>query len=588
MLKLKLKTSSAAPADPSSSDAAAESPAATPTIPTPVTAGGTKLKLKVSRASAVAAPDAEPAEAPKQKRKYTRKPKVDENGEPLAAAAKPAAKASKKRPREENGDHPSPTSKRRSKPTAKALNRDDAEDDELITAPPAASAPALSRPAPVRTQSMKISLKTGKVAPPQPSRSNTTMLRLKGHVGKPPARPPGVGYDSEAEDAEEDPAIENQFILRMQPGPDCDALRKAIEDKTIGKKVAEGGCGIGFRMLDREGRRAMVYIKSRIYAATMVDLPCVIESLKSWNKKDWVKTADICQLLLVLGPVKDEDEAKKYPLPPTIEPSSHQFAHGLTPPMHWVRKRRFRPRVSYRRIEEVEQTVDNLLEEDTAASELGGKVEYQVLDADKLNASDTSSDESSDDDASEDDEDDGMVHDHNGYVMPGIEGETPIADALDPQDLENQMMAALDDEMFGDASGDHDHQLVETPITATSHDVAMHALGLHDAAHHHPLPTTETPRSNQTETETESADDDGSDEDESDEDAVVDEDALAVQREQEMAREEIKELEKEIQSAWEQHNRTTNIPFQKKIKQKIERLETDLNVKKTMLGEEVD
>ncbi|KAF2468168.1 uncharacterized protein BDR25DRAFT_305169 [Lindgomyces ingoldianus] len=286
--------------------------------------------------------------------------------------------------------------------------------------------------------------------------------------------------------------------------------------------------------------------------------------MKSWNKKDWVKTADICQMLYVLGQVKDEEEAKKFSLPREVEPSSHQYAHGLTPPMHWVRKRRFRPRVSYRRIEEVEATVDALLDDDAKASADGGKCEYQVLDADKLNSDeDTSSDES--------EEDEEVVE------AQYMEGETPAAidpeaEEVDANDLEKMMAAEFEeDDLFGGG-------IVDTP--ATSHDVALHALG--ETA----IPTTESPGSNP---ETESADDDDDDDDDAESDEeVVDEVALAAQRDQDQTREEIKELEKEIAAAWEQHNRTGNIPFQKKIKQKIERLTQDLNVKKSTLGDEVD
>ena len=184
------------------------------------------------------------------------------------------------------------------------------------------------------------------------SRPATAIIKMKPQ-GKPPVRPPGVGYDSEADEAEDDPAIESQFVLRMQPGPDCDLLRAAIDNKTIGKTTSHGGPGVQFRFFDKEGRKAMVTIQGRMYAASMVELPCVIETLKSWNKRDWVKSADVCQMLLVLGPVQSEEEAKKYPRPREIEPDSHRYPHGLTPPMQWVRRRRFRPRKSYLDVERI-------------------------------------------------------------------------------------------------------------------------------------------------------------------------------------------------------------------------------------------
>jgi len=52
------------------------------------------------------------------------------------------------------------------------------------------------------------------------------------------------------------------------------------------------------------------------------------------------------------------------------------WPHGITPPLHHVRKRRFRKRVNRRTIESVEQEVERLLDEDSFASE----VKYDILD----------------------------------------------------------------------------------------------------------------------------------------------------------------------------------------------------------------
>ena len=46
------------------------------------------------------------------------------------------------------------------------------------------------------------------------------------------------------------------------------------------------------------------------------------------------------------------------------------WQHGITPPLHHVRKRRFRKRVNKRTIESVEQEVERLLEEDALADEV--------------------------------------------------------------------------------------------------------------------------------------------------------------------------------------------------------------------------
>ncbi|KAF2270566.1 hypothetical protein CC78DRAFT_528321 [Lojkania enalia] len=572
-MKVKFKNSSAdgAPSEATAPPVASDPPPETPT------SGAPKLKLKFGSQPSAPPPPSDTADAPKQKRKYTRKPKVDENGNPLptGTSAKPGPKPGKKRSREENGDDPSsPPTKRKSKPSAKLvanLTRDDDdfdEDADLNAAP----AVALPRPAPIRSQSLRISIKKDSQkgpGPQPPPRSATTMIRVKGARGKPPIRPPGVGYDSEAEEAEEDPAIESQFILRMMPGPECDRLRKAIEDKKIGTTLAKGGPGVHMRFFDREGRRAIVSVYNKLYAATMVDLPCVIESMKSWNKKDWVKSADVCQMLLVLGEVKNEEEAKKYPLPREVDPSSHQYAHGLTPPMHWVRKRRFRPRVSYRRIEEVEEMVETLLEEDRKAAAEGGKSEYQVVDAGQVESSESES-ESGEDEMEE------------AEAPEYVEGATPTveldASAMDNAELEEALAAGLmadDDEvdvggLFG---GEESVMEVETP--ATSHDVAMQLLG------EQAIPTTESPAAAST-PGTESADDDGDDDDaESDQD----EQAAENQAEQELLKEQIRELDNEIEKSWSQYHEYNNVLFKQRCKAKIDRLTEDRQLKQQKLAE---
>lgn len=504
---------------------------------------------------------------------------MDDSGNAIPVAPKP--EKPKKRPREETGEERSPVAKRKPKPTAKSLEMIHSDDDldDNIHLPPASSI-AAGRPIPpqpIRTGStIKIKMKGS-----QPVRSNTTLLKIKGVHGKPPYRPPGVGYDSEAEEAEDDPAIESQFILRMQPGPDCDLLRKAIEEKTIGVRTKDGGAqgpSVQFRFFDQYGRRATVLIQGRMYAACMVDLPCVVESMKSWSKKDWVKTADICQMLLVLGRVHSEEEAKKFPLPPEVNPSSLQYAHGLTPPMHHVRKRRFRPRVSYHRIEQVEAEVNALLEADRRSLNYGGRAEFQVIDADKVD----SSEESSDEDA--EGEDDEMV-DASGYV---IEAQTPGGEEVEIEDgafaelLQAGLMDGDEDNMANlfeteMAQGNEVEVEVETP--ATAHDVAMHALG------ENTIPTVETAASSPN-AATSPDDDDEDDEDdaESPEDAEEDAEAAAELAGRETQLAEIRELEQEIEAAQSQFNTINNVLYKQRLKTKMERLQTDLGLKKQALG----
>ncbi|KHN26391.1 Transcription initiation factor TFIID subunit 7-like, partial [Glycine soja] len=63
--------------------------------------------------------------------------------------------------------------------------------------------------------------------------------------------------------------------------------------------------------------------------ASLLDLPCVVESYKTYDDNSLIKTADIGQMIMV----RESGDAA----PDVIE-----YRHGLTPPMRDARKRRFR------------------------------------------------------------------------------------------------------------------------------------------------------------------------------------------------------------------------------------------------------
>ncbi|KAF2806903.1 uncharacterized protein BDZ99DRAFT_465658 [Mytilinidion resinicola] len=540
-LKLKLKTST--PADGSSNS-----------LHTP--SGPPKIKLKMGSSLPPTPANEHPPDlsAPvRQKRKYNKKPKFDADGNPIVAAPKGSSK-NKKRARDEDDEEASPPAKRKTKGPGHPLS--------II--PPTQGQRMIPK--------LKLTARTpGSAAP---------VFKLK-YQGKPPPRPLGVGYDSECEDAEIDPTIHSQFVLRMQPGPDCDALHKAIEEKKIGKPSSDGGFSVYFRFFDKEARRSIVVVNGTRYAAAMVDLPCIVESMKSWNKRDWVKSADICQMLLVLGPCKTDEEAKAFMLPQEVDPELHQYAHGLTPPMHWVRKRRFRKRENFRKIEEVEAEVERLLELDRRAMESGGKSEYNLVDIN---------------DVDDDSEDDGYYEQDDEVEMDVDEPDEPVERGF-VEDEDNDELAQMlqeqlaegagpGEEAYGDAgaNGTHVGLVAESSQVASFHDVAMHALGA-DVTDAVPTTETQTPNSPSV-AETNSEGDDDEEEEESEEE--IDADTLAAQQELAQQKEEIADLEKEIADANAQLQKQTNPLLRKRIVSKIETLTNDLNLKKTSLGIEVD
>lgn len=551
-MKLKLNTASAQP-----------TPAPTPAVQTP---GGSGLKISFKHGSLSQAPPSAPAPPsdaappPKPKRKYTKKAgKAD--GEPKPA--KPSKKRARKDADDDDGDgdeaeHVTPANKKAKRPSHDGAN------GFRAVQPPSASVLPTPAPSQPRPSLPKIRIKTSASKPDVgPAR-----IKVK-HQGKPPPRPLGVGYDSEAEDVEVDPAIESQFILRMAPGEDCEYLRKAIEEKRVGLPRSEGGADVVFRFFDKEGRRAVVKIRGRDYAATLVDLPCVIEGMKSWDKRGWWKSADICQMLLVLGRVQNEEEAKNFPLPKEVDPYTFQYPHGLTPPMHNVRKRRFRKRVSYRTIEAVEDEVERLLAEDDKVAAAGGGSQYKILDLDRLRDAE---------EATEDEED----------MYETVEGGDADAEGeyYEDEEEDDEAMARLMEQELG---GDGDEEAVTSSAVTPQDPVpavyqAPTTAVINGATGADAIVLAATPSASADQTEEESEEDDDAD------DAIdeMDEDAKAAQDEMDQQREEIAELEKEVDAARARYENMKNPMIKQKLAENLMSLQQDLELKRGSMGAEWD
>ena len=127
----------------------------------------------------------------------------------------------------------------------------------------------------------------------------------------------------------------------------------------------------------------MFHIGQQLYAAKLVDLPSIIESHKTLDNKQIFKIADISQMLLVERPISSEAEAMQSAGSSRDAPDAKAFniddfiyPHGITPPMRWARKRRFRKRFHNRTIETVEREVEKLLNDDRRAQ----SVEYEYVD----------------------------------------------------------------------------------------------------------------------------------------------------------------------------------------------------------------
>lgn len=320
----------------------------------------------------------------------------------------------------------------------------------------------------------------------------------------------------------------------MLPGEDCEYLRQTINERRFDRSE------FSFKPLTREGRRAILKIRDKQYAASLVDLPCIIEGMKSWDRRGWYKSADICQMLLVLGPVANDQEALEYPIPPEVDRADDktlQYPHGLAPPLHWVRKRRFRDRVSTRTIEQVEKAVEDLVAQDETSV---FPPRFELVDSTSLNRAE-------------------------GFVQSG-EYDEEYDEYQDAEGDADDMFDDLEDDLAAEmeaalAAGDDEPSAVPTEQPGT------------------PSAKPSTPAEAPT-----PAGESSDDSDESDVGDDLDDEQLEQQRQMQQHREEIAELEALIRTETATWERVQNNILRNKMGRRIQELKKDLELKKVSIG----
>ena len=122
--------------------------------------------------------------------------------------------------------------------------------------------------------------------------------------------------------------LESQLILRMPYAklpngsyklhPATSTLREILEKAEATKASDDSQIAANDLLKDRlfielnaETRKGRVKFDDEVFDARLVDLPCIIESLKTVDRKTFFKTADICQMLVC----KTRDD----PWPPSDE-----------------------------------------------------------------------------------------------------------------------------------------------------------------------------------------------------------------------------------------------------------------------------
>lgn len=161
--------------------------------------------------------------------------------------------------------------------------------------------------------------------------------------------------------------LENQFIIRM-PEPFASNLQEALDNGGLKDRLQ-----IEFK---EDARSAKVLFDGVTFTAKLQDLPCMIESWKTFDKKSLWKTGDICQMLVCRDPEEpsyssDEEDNTTFDYfkKRLHEAKKYQYPHGLTPPLKNVRKRRFRKTAKQKYVDapEIEKEVKRLLRADVCA-----------------------------------------------------------------------------------------------------------------------------------------------------------------------------------------------------------------------------
>ncbi|XP_055464301.1 transcription initiation factor TFIID subunit 7-like [Psammomys obesus] len=140
-------------------------------------------------------------------------------------------------------------------------------------------------------------------------------------------------------------AIEEQFLLRLPSEHAC-AVRKVIHSRGAAKK---NKLKIDF---SADGHSAVVQVDNVSLPAKLVNLPCVVGSLKTVDRKTFYKTADISQMLVCSADGKPHSSPEEHVTSTDpfatgngdgkTEEKKYNWKHGITPPLKNVRKKRFR------------------------------------------------------------------------------------------------------------------------------------------------------------------------------------------------------------------------------------------------------
>ncbi|CAK1588599.1 unnamed protein product [Parnassius mnemosyne] len=183
--------------------------------------------------------------------------------------------------------------------------------------------------------------------------------------------------------------LESQFILRLPEEP-----------AKLLREVLKSGENLKNRLniqIENDMRHGEVRFDHRLMHAKIVDLPTIIESLKTIDNKSFYKTADICQMMICKDEpdtpsIEEESPAKNKKKDPYKVDKKFLWPHGITPPTKNVRKRRFRKTLKKKCVEgpEIEKELKRLLRADNEAVSISWEIVQEEDDHPKPEASSSS------------------------------------------------------------------------------------------------------------------------------------------------------------------------------------------------------
>lgn len=182
-----------------------------------------------------------------------------------------------------------------------------------------------------------------------------------------------MNRDRDKREPEYPTELESQFVLRL---PD--------EPAKLLREVLQTGENLKNRLtiqIENDMRHGQVRFDHWLMHSKIVDLPTIIESLKTIDNKSFYKTADISQMMICKNEpdqptAEEETPTKTKKKDPYKVDKKFLWPHGITPPTKNVRKRRFRKTLKKKCVEapEIEKEVKRLLRADNEAVSISWEV----------------------------------------------------------------------------------------------------------------------------------------------------------------------------------------------------------------------